>query len=801
MLILKLCLVLAVVIWALFMRPKAIIWAMATAVALAVFSFFGNSSVILTIICWGLFVIALILAFLGPIRRRLLSNPFFKYFRKVLPPMSTNEREALESGDVWWEGDLFCGRPDWQKLHQISKPQLTDEEQAFVKNEVETLCAMLDDWQIIKDNDLPTEVWQYLKDQGFFGLVIDKQYGGKGFSALAHSTIVTKVATRSLTAAVTVMVPNSLGPGELLHCYGTDEQKKHYLPRLAKGEEVPCFALTGIEAGSDAGAMQDTGIVCQGQYQGKEVLGIRLNWNKRYITLAPVATVLGLAFKLYDPDGLLGQQTELGITVCLLPTNHPGVAVGQRHQPSGMAIMNGPTRGQDVFIPLDWIIGGPDMAGKGWRMLMECLSMGRGISLPALGTAGGMLSYRTVSAYTQIRQQFKVALHQFEGVVEAMARVAGYTYLSEATRRMTAGAVDVKVRPSVVSAIAKYHLSEISRSVLNDAMDIHAGRAVQGGPRNYLSNAYAAIPVGITVEGANILTRSLIIFGQGAVRCHPYIFDEMQAVAHDDKRAFDKALTGHLVFTVSNIVRSLVFGLTKARFVKTPHTSLAYYYRQLTRMSSALAMTADFTMLILGGNLKRKERLSARLGDILSALYLSSAVLKYHADENSPADDLSHVQWVLETCLAKAQTAFDEFFANFPRRWLATLLHRIIFPVGRAYRGPSDQLAQAMVKDMLHNQTLRQRLTHLCYIGTVDEPVGRVEQALQALIKAKPALDALKIAMREHRISRHQSLAESIVWAQESGELSEAHIDVLQIYDKVRMDALLVDEFASNTIK
>ena len=594
------------------------------------------------VIGWVIFLVLAVALNVHPLRRMLLTDHLLVWFRKVLPPISETERIAIDAGNTWWDADLFTGRPDWKKLLATPAPALTEEEQAFLDGPVEEFCKSLDDWQITHDLfDLPPSAWEQIRKHRFFGMIIPKQYGGLGFSALAHSTVVMKIGTRSTSAAVTVMVPNSLGPGELLMHYGTEAQKAHYLPRLARAEEIPCFALTGPYVGSDAGALPDNGIVCKGTYQGKETLGFRVSWDKRYITLAPIATVLGVAFKAYDPDHLLGTKEDLGITLALIPTNLPGVEIGKRHNPLNSAFMNGPTRGTDVFIPFDCLIGGTEYIGQGWRMLMNCLSVGRAISLPALGTGAGKHASRVTGAYARVRKQFRVSIGKFEGVEEALTRIAGYTYRMDAARRLTAGALDRGEKPSVLSAILKYHCTEGMRLVLGDAMDVHGGRGVMMGPRNYLARAYQAVPVSITVEGANILTRSMIIFGQGAIRAHPYLLKEMEAASSEDhaKAAvdFDRALFAHIGFTISNAARSLFMGLTGALFSPAPGDGATRrYYRQLSRMSAAFTFTADVGLLMLGGEMKRREKLSARYGDILSHLYLASAVLKQYEDQGRP---------------------------------------------------------------------------------------------------------------------------------------------------------------------
>ncbi|HHO58907.1 MAG TPA: acyl-CoA dehydrogenase, partial [Thiotrichales bacterium] len=599
-------------------------------------------------------------------RLRWISEPLLKIFRRVTPRMSQTEREALDAGSVWWDGELFSGRPQWKKLRQLPAPRLSAEEQAYLDGPVDELCAMLNDWEITAEcEDLPPEAWAFIKKNGFFSLIIPKSYGGLDYSALAHSAIVMKIATRSITAAVSVMVPNSLGPAKLLLEYGTEEQKNHYLPRLAAGEEVPCFALTSPHAGSDAGAIPDFGIVCRQDYQGeKDVLGMRLTWEKRYITLGPVATLLGLAFKLYDPEQLLGDETDRGITLALIPTDTEGVNIGRRHNPLNLPFMTGPNSGKDVFVPLDWIIGGEQRIGQGWRMLMECLADGRGISLPALSTGAGKLAARGIGAYARIRTQFKLPIGRFEGVEEALARIGGYTYMMDAARTLTATALDRGEKPSVISAIVKYHLTERMRTVVNDAMDILGGAGICLGPRNIMGRAYQGIPISITVEGANILTRSMIIFGQGAIRSHPYVFKEMEAISEEDPdlslEKFDRALFGHMRFVMMNSLRTLFHGLTSSLFIFAPgYRPARRYYQHLTRMSAAFALLTDAALMTLGGTLKRKESLSARLGDVLSHLYLASAVLKRFEDQGSPKSDQPLLHWSLQYSLSEIQKAID----------------------------------------------------------------------------------------------------------------------------------------------
>ncbi|MBI4357594.1 MAG: acyl-CoA dehydrogenase [Gammaproteobacteria bacterium] len=787
--------------------PK--IWTAVISVLLTASWIWGNLPFLGFLILAILFVPIAILANRPELRRQWFSDRVFELFRKRLPPMNQTEREALEAGDVWWEAELFQGKPNWNKLRSLPRPALTTEEQAFIDNQVETLCAMVDDWKIVHEyGDMPPEIWNTLKQERFFGIIIPKRYGGLGFSALAHSTIVIKLATRSLCAAVNTMVPNSLGPAELLLHYGTDEQKEHYLPRLAKGEEIPCFALTGPEAGSDAGAIPDTGIVCKGEFEGQAVLGMRLTWDKRYITLAPIATVLGLAFKLYDPEHLLGDKVDIGITVALIKTDQPGVEIGKRHSPLGLPFQNGPTRGKDVFIPLDWVIGGPSMVGKGWRMLMECLSTGRSISLPALATATGKLCYRMTGAYARIRKQFNQPIGKFEGVQEVMGRIAGQTYMIEAARLLTALAVDLGVKPSIVSAIVKYHLSEMGRKIATDALDVHAGRGIIAGPRNYLSLGYQGQSIGITVEGANILTRNLIIFGQGAIRCHPYILREMQATKEEDVEhgmaEFDRALFSHLGYFISNGARAFGYGLTGALLARAPENAgvVASYYRHLTRMSAVLAFTADLAMLMLGGELKRRERLSARLGDALSALYLGSAVLKYFEDNQKETVDLPFVEWSVKTCLMNAQTAIVEFCRNFPNPFVGTLVKWIVFPLGCPYKHPSDLCTQTLALEMLKPSSFRERITRYCFVGKHEnDATGRVEIAFRKVLESESAENKLYVAIRDKKIPKKLALEEQIGIALTLKVLSEAEAALLREAYTAYKDALQVDEFSPSAFQ
>ncbi len=756
-----------------------------------------------------LIVLVVLLVILGveSLRKSLITGPVFKLFKKVLPPLSSTEREAMESGSVWWEGELFAGKPDWQKMHNYPKPTLSEEEQSFVDNQLQTLLGMLDDFKIVhEDKDLPKEVWQYLRKEKFFAMIIPKSFGGLGFSAIANSTIVSKISSRSLSTAVTVMVPNSLGPGELLTHYGTEEQKNYWLPRLADGTDIPCFALTGPEAGSDAGAIPDHGIVCKQEFDGKETLGIRLTWDKRYITLAPVATVLGLAFKLKDPDGLIGDQQDIGITCALIPADHQGVKIGDRHLPVDMAFMNGTTQGNDVFIPMDWVIGGQSYVGKGWSMLVECLSAGRGISLPALATATGHLAARTTGAYAAVRKQFGLSIGRFEGVQEAMGRIGGLTYTLEAMRTMTAGAIDLGESPAVVTAIAKYHMTEMSRELLNDAMDVHAGKAVQLGPLNYLAHQYFGLPVAITVEGANILTRNLMIFGQGATRCHPYVFAEMEAAAETDHaeglKKFDGLIMKHVAFAVTNFIMTLGHGLTGCKLVNKPVSGeTGQYYQQMTRMSKALAVCADFSMLILGGDLKRKEMISARLGDVLSQLYIGSAILKRYEDDGRQVSDLPYVHYAMQRVLFKIGEAFDGYFANFSNRVVANVLRRVVFPWGVGYKMPQDNITQDVSDSLMRAGVMRDRLTHLCFFQRdANDPVGIVELAFEAMTNNVPIEKRILKAQRAGDIPAKTPLSETIANAMDKEIISNDEAELLKSADELRRKALSTDVFSPDSL-
>ncbi len=776
----------------------------ALALLLIIWSLLARTGFAAPGILWGVLVVLLPFA-CQSLRQRWFSAPLLSLFRRIMPAMSATEREALEAGSVWWEGEFFKGCPDWKRLTSLPKPALTEEEQAFLDGPVEELCALLDDWQITEElHDLPQEAWDFIRQQGFFGMIIPKAYGGLEFSALAHSSVVQKVASRSITAAVTVMVPNSLGPAELLLHYGTDKQKSYYLPRLARGEEIPCFALTGPEAGSDASAMPDLGIVCRGVFDGREIIGIRLNWEKRYITLGPVATVLGLAFRLHDPEHLIGAEEDIGITVALIPTDTDGVHIGRRHFPLNMVFQNGPNWGEDVFIPFDYIIGGQERVGQGCRMLMESLAAGRSISLPALSAGAGKLASRATGGYAAVRRQFHLPIARFEGVEEALARIAGETYLMEAARRMTCLAVDLGEKPAVASAIVKYQLTERMRRVINDAMDVQGGSAICLGRQNIIGRIYQSVPISITVEGANILTRTLITFGQGAVRCHPYVLAEMQAVREEDRDkalpSFDQAIWGHAGLVIANIARSAWLGLTGGRLQRLPagvgEQRTRRYFQQLTRMSVAFAMLADISMLALGAELKRREKLSGRLADILANLYLASAALKRFSDEGGQAADRPLLRWSQERALFDIQEAIFGLLENFPRPLFGGIVRRLVFPFGRVYRPPSDALQHAVVAILLQPAAARDRLTDGIYLGGDSEhdALARIDKALTATA----ALETVEKRLHEaHRAGRLEASAgeRQIDEALAAGLIDDQEAAALKQAAALRRQVIEVDHF------
>ena len=777
----------------------------ATGAALLAYSYFGDGGFLWLGLLWILFAGMAILN-VAEFRREKITKPALQVYRTMLPSMSDTEREALEAGNVWWDGELFSGMPEWTRLMSSPAPKLSDEEQAFFDGPCEELCRMLDEWDIAHERgDMPPDVWSFIKKHRFFAMIIPKKYGGLEFSAYANAMVIAKLASRSTTASSTVGVPNSLGPTELLLHYGTDEQKEHYLPGLASGDEIPCFALTSPQAGSDAAALIDSGIVCKGKWQGKEIIGIRLNWNKRYITLAPVATVLGLAFKLYDPDRLIGDVNDYGITAALVPTDTPGVTIGRRHNPLTIPFQNGPTTGEDVFVPLDYIIGGQEMAGKGWKMLVELLSVGRAITLPSSAAGGGQGAAYASGAYTQIRRQFNLPVARFDGVGEALARIAGNTYIMNAAISITSGAIDQGEKPAVPSAILKYHCTELGRKVGIDAMDVHGGKAIMMGPKNYLGRSYMAAPIAITVEGANILTRSLIIFGQGAIRCHPYVLRELEAAQDADEDRglveFDDALFSHIGYAISNLARSFFLALTHAKLSRVPlNTPTRRYYQNINRYSAAFALATDFAMLTLGGKLKIKELLSARLGDVMSSLYLASCVLKHFENQGRRASDLPLVEWSVRTLMYNAQEQLHSFLRNFPNRPVAFFLRVFIFPRGRTYSSPSDDLGRKVVDVITHTGEGRERLSEQAYT-TIEpgNPLGLLQEALALSEQLAPLEAKLRQARKEGLVSADY-LGHQIEQAERAEVVSSKEADQLRDYLS-KVEALLdVDDFAQEDI-
>ncbi|NIP17382.1 MAG: acyl-CoA dehydrogenase [Xanthomonadales bacterium] len=790
-----------------FQGTRLVTWTAALAGAFLLFALGGLAPVVTLVIVGILLAAVLVPLNIARIRQQLVSEPFLKQYRKMLPTLSDTEKAAMEAGTVGWEGELFSGKPDWKALLKRPYLTLTDEEQAFVDGPTEELCGMLRQWEISHElADMPPEVWEFCKKNKFFGMIIPKEYGGLGFSALGHRAVLQKISSISAVAGSNVAVPNSLGPAELLLHYGTEEQKNHYLPRLAVGEEIPCFALTGPTAGSDATSIPDHGVICKGQYRGEEVLGMRLNFDKRYITLAPVATVIGLAVKLYDPDGLLGGERELGISLALVPRDTEGVEVGTRHLPLNVPFQNGPVRGKDVFLPLDALIGGADMIGKGWRMLVECLSVGRAITLPSSSTGGAKMGSLATGAYARIRKQFNLPIGRFEGVEEALSRIAGKTYQISALSRMTATAVDLGEKPAVPSAIAKYHATEMAREIITDVMDIHGGKGIILGPRNYLGRAWQGAPIWITVEGANILTRSLMIFGQGAIRCHPFVLKEIAASRIEDPktslREFDKLLFGHIGYSIRNAVRSLVLGFSRGRLTRVPvphDRRLSGFYRKLTRYSAALAFASDVAMLTLGGKLKHKERISARLGDALSQLYICSAMLARYEAQDRPSKDQPILAWAFHDAIFKIQTALAGVADNFPNRLMRVLLHLVVFPLGRRERQPGDRLSHKVAQLMLSPSTTRDRLTDGIYVSP-EHPVGFMEAALPEVIAAEP-LERRMLKAQQSGTLDALTWEEQLAQAVERSVISETEAETLkQVRAKV-LEIIAVDEFESEALR
>ena len=778
-------------------------WAGAAAWLLVLVGLFGGPVALGGSWPWVLVLWALPVALFGPtpLRRALVTPTVFKLVAPILPRMSETEAAALEAGTVWWDGELFSSDPDWKRLFAFKPKDLTPEEQAFLDGPVDEVCGMVTEWEVNQAGDLPAEVWAFLKEHGFFGLIIPTKYGGKGFSAIGHSAVIARLSTRSTVLAVTVMVPNSLGPAELLLHYGTEEQKDHYLPRLADGRDLPAFALTEPGAGSDAASMTSRGVVCRGTWEGEEVLGIRLTWEKRYITLSAVASVLGLAFQLEDPEGLIGNRTHYGITCALIPTSLPGVQANERHDPLGLPFYNGPTRGKDVFVPLDSIIGGERNAGRGWRMLMDCLAAGRGISLPSLACGGGQLATRGTGAYASVRRQFGMPIGRFEGIEEPLARIAGTTYWLDATRRMTVGAIDAGEKPAVLTAICKRWMTEAMRDILTDAMDIVGGAGIVRGPRNIFSSGYVGSPISITVEGANILTRSMIVFGQGALRCHPFAQKEVAAAMAKDLGAFDKAFFGHVGFVFVGGARSFLLALTGGHLAGSPVGGpTAYYVKQITRLSASFAITADVAMGTLGGGLKRMEKLTGRLADVLAWLYIGSAVVHRFRTEGQPERDLASMRWAAQTALYNAEVALDGVLQNLPVRPAAALLRVLVFPFGTRMTPPSDRLGAKVARGILFDGPSREGLAPDVFLPSPTEPgLGRLEAVLDKVLAGRPIRQRIHEAVADGKLERKpmatledRALEAGLVTPEERALLDEVRREVEDI---VQVDSFGVDEF------
>ncbi|CEG55777.1 acyl-CoA dehydrogenase [Legionella fallonii] len=780
----------------LYRATNSLVWEIGSILYLIAATFFIGLPFIPGLILWLVIISAIVVVQVEPVRM-LISDFLYKTAGKSIPKLSKTEEEALNAGDTWLEQDIFVGKPNWDRLASVST-QLSAEEQAFLDNETQTLCSMLDNWEVSQERDLPAKVWTYIKESGFLGLVIPKEYGGKGFSARAHSDVVMKVASRSGVAAVTVMVPNSLGPGELINYYGTEEQKSYYLPRLAKGIDIPCFALTEPGAGSDATSIQSSAIVLKKTVEGKSILGLNITLDKRWITLAPVATLIGLAVNLKDPDGLLQGEGQEGITCLLIPRDTENLEIGNRHLPADQPFMNGTLRGKDIFVPITTIIGGQKRAGTGWQMLVECLSIGRSISLPALGAASSSVSYLTSGAFGRVRRQFNVEIAQFEGIAEKLAEIAGLNYIINATRLLTVAAVNEHKKPSVASAITKYFNTELGRSTVNTAMDVHAGRAVVVGPRNYLTNMYQAIPISITVEGANIMSRNLLIFGQGSMACHPFVRDEFYAISAENKEAFRTLIWNHIQYFMQNLAKTICSAWTGGLFISVPDNSMKKEYKRLARLSHAFAWLADLSLIYLGGELKRKERLSARLADGMSYLYMAMASLRAVQMNGDHPDEQVHAKWAVDYCFYHAQKSMIALCQNFPSRPLGFLMRLLAFPFGQTMRYPSDKLDQKLARLMTANNHYRDRMKNFIYLsGDAKQPVDRMEHALQLIIET----DGLSHKVADLKRYKFGQLKDKLQEKVSSGGITQQEMDSLLAVEDARWDAILVDEFTFDSMK
>ena len=772
------------------------IWDIVSVIYLFFATIFVGFPFLTGLIVWGL-VIAVIAVHRVEELRYFLSDFIYKRIKDTLPSISKTEEAALNTGDTWFEESIFRGEPDFKGMQDVV-PKLTSTEQSFLDNEVEKLCSMLDEWSIAQEQDLPKAAWDFIKQKGFLGMVIPEEYGGKGFSALAHSEVVMKLASRSCVTAVSVMVPNSLGPAELLLHYGTAQQKKEYLPKLASGEEIPCFALTEPEAGSDATSVGSNALVVQKKIAGKQVLGLSISLEKRWITLAPIATLLGVAVDLRDPDGLLAGTGHEGITCVLIPRDTENLQIGNRHLPAHLALMNGTIRGDDIFVPITNIIGGQKSAGLGWEMLVECLSIGRSISLPALSASSSGVAYLTSGAFAGTRHQFNTAIGKFEGIQEKLAEVAGLNYLINATRLLTLAAVDAGKKPSVASAITKYFNTELARETINNAMDIHGGRAVVLGPRNYLANNYSSLPIIITVEGANIMTRNLLIFGQGAIAAHPYLRAEMSAIAEEDKQEFHDLIWQHIGYFAKNFAKSICSSWTGGWFINSPKGSLQNEYRKLTRLSHNYAWLADLSLIYLGGSLKRKERISARLADGMAYLYMASAALHFAKDIEKNDDSCIHAQWSANYCFAKAQQAMLDLCANYPSKIFGKVVSFLVSPFGKTMRFADDKLDNRLAIMMMENNEYRNSLKQSLYMP--DDPTdaqGRVEYAHQQIQKHQELYKKVG-KFKRYKLEDIETLLKSYV---KDGKLSADELKTIMEVERARREAILVDEFTPSEVK
>ncbi|WP_016854499.1 acyl-CoA dehydrogenase [Halomonas smyrnensis] len=736
---------------------------------------------------------------LPALRRRWLTPRLFAMFKRVAPKVSATERTALEAGSVAWDGELFTGRPDWQRLLDYRDAGLSDAERAFLDHQCGVAAGMCNDWDIARERaDLPQELWDYLKRERFFGMIIPQQYGGLGFSAKAQSMVLQKLSVNE-TLMVTVGVPNSLGPGELLLKYGTEEQKNHYLPRLADGREIPCFGLTGPRAGSDATSLPDIGTVVRREIDGETVLGLELTFEKRWITLAPIASVVGLAFRLFDPDHLLGEEEDRGITLALVPRDTEGMQIGRRHHPIGSPFLNGPIKGENVFVPLSTIIGGEAMIGQGWRMLVECLSVGRCITLPSGATGTARYALGWSGGFARIRRQFNVPVAEMEGVQEPLARMAALGYIAQAAVYQTANTIDHGEKPAVPSAILKSQLTEFQRVILADAMDIHGGKAVTLGPRNYLGIGYSANPVAITVEGANIMTRNLMIFGQGAIRCHPYVLEELAAKDADDVNAFDKAFFGHAGLILGNAARALTQGLGIGQRSVPFDGVAAPYAKEIARLSAGFSLTADAAMASLGSKLKQREMLSARLGDVLSNLYLASLMLKQWQEGEKVEQEDALLHYAARFLLGRAEQAFDELFDNLPNRALGRMLRIVVMPRGRRWSRPTDDLTRTIAQAVTRDSALRRRLltnTWDADDGPQDNPLARYNALLATQERAEALYRTVGKAHAKGEIPAEALHPEQKVDAAlAAGLISEEDATFMRQREAEVLDMLTVDDF------